>query len=141
MTQTLFVKSKIIVYTDGGSRGNPGPAAFGVIIGNKAYGEYLGSRTNNEAEYEAIIFALKKVKALIGKTKSKESEIEIRSDSELIVKQFNRKYKITEPHLKPLFVDLLNLTLDFKKVSLVHVKRELNKKADAKVNEILDASR
>jgi len=134
----LFDELKVIVYTDGGSRGNPGPAAFGVVISGKTYGEYLGVQTNNEAEYAGIIFALKKLKALIGKAKSKSIDIEVRSDSELIVKQFNRKYKITEPHLKPLFVDLLNLTLDFKSVSLVHVRRELNKIADAKVNEILD---
>ena len=84
---------KIIVYTDGGSRGNPGPAAIGVVIsdgkGNviKEYGERLGIKTNNEAEYAAVVSALKKLKALYGKEKTKKMEAEMRMDSELATKQ------------------------------------------------------
>ena len=85
---------KIIIYTDGGSRGNPGPAAAGVVFYNekgqsfKKYSQYLGeSLTNNEAEYLAVIFALKKFKQLFGKKIAKISEVQIKSDSELLVKQ------------------------------------------------------
>lgn len=134
----LFERSKVIVYTDGGSRGNPGPAALGVVIGDKKYGEYLGAQTNNYAEYMALVFALKKVKALIGKAKAKEAEVEVRMDSELIVRQMNGRYKITEPDLQLLFVQVWNLRLDFKSVTFVHVPREKNKEADRMVNKILD---
>lgn len=85
---------KITIYTDGGSRGNPGKAAIGVVFYNerdqiiKKYSEYLGDNlTNNDAEYNAVIFALKKFKALFGKPIAKTSELEIKSDSELMVKK------------------------------------------------------
>lgn len=139
MAQELFPEKKAVIYTDGGARGNPGPAALGAVIGGKAYGEYLGTKTNNEAEYAAVIFGLRKLKALIGKAKARRLEVEVRSDSELLVRQMNRKYKIEEPHLKPLFADVWNATLDFKRVDFVHVRREENKLADRKVNETLDA--
>jgi ribonuclease HI len=94
---------KIILYTDGGSRGNPGPAALGVYIEtlDRRYGEFLGEKTNNEAEYAAIVSALKKVKALIGKEKSKQTAIEVRMDSELACKQLNHVYKIENEKLQP----------------------------------------
>lgn len=132
---------KVVTYTDGGSRGNPGPAALGVVIGNKEYGEYLGERTNNQAEYEAVIFALKKIKQLIGKNKAKESEVEIRMDSELVVRQLGGRYKIMEKELQPLFVGVWNLKLDFKKVDFRHVPREENRRADRTMNRILDENR
>ncbi len=130
--------NKIIVYTDGGARGNPGPAAIGVVIQNKHYSESIGKTTNNIAEYKAIIFALKKAKHLFGKEKSKEFEIEIRSDSELIVNQLKGEYKIKDEELKPLFIDVWNLKQDFKKVNFVHIFREQNKIADKLVNQALD---
>ena len=86
MTKDQLFESKVIVHTDGGSRGNPGPAAIGVVIGGKEYGEYLGTKTNNQAEYLAVIFALKKMKQMIGKKKTKETEVEFKIDSELVVK-------------------------------------------------------
>jgi ribonuclease HI len=135
---TLFSDSKVIIYTDGGSRGNPGPAALGVVVGDKEYGEYLGTMTNNQAEYRALVFALKKAKQLLGKKKAKEAELEVRMDSELIVKQMKGEYKILEPDLQPLFIEIWNLRLDFKKVSFVHVPREHNKRADRMVNKALD---
>jgi ribonuclease HI len=134
----LFDKSKIVIYTDGGSRGNPGPAAIGVVMSDKEYGEHLGEKTNNQAEYEAVIFALKKVKQLIGKAKAKESEVEIRLDSELVSRQLNGRYKILEEDLQPLFIQIWNLKLDFKKVDFLHVPREENRKADKVVNDVLD---
>jgi len=135
---------QIIIYTDGGSRGNPGPAALGVVFCNereqviKEYAEALGEKTNNEAEYEAVIFALKKFKALFGKKIAETSEIEIRSDSELLVKQMNAKYKIQEPNIQQLFITVWNLKLDFKKVKFKLIPREKNKQADRLVNEALD---
>ncbi|MBI2033782.1 MAG: ribonuclease HI family protein [Candidatus Liptonbacteria bacterium] len=137
-TKPLFDISKIIIYTDGGARGNPGPAAIGVVVADREYGEYIGEKTNNQAEYEAVIFALKKVKQLIGKVKAKKAEIEVRMDSELIVKQLNGEYKIKEPELQPLFVKVWNLRMDFGKINFVHISREQNRRSDRLVNSVLD---
>ena len=137
---------KIIIYTDGGSRGNPGPSAIGAIFCNekrevfKKYSEYLGDNfTNNEAEYQAVISALKKFKALFGKKLAKNTEIELRSDSELLIKQLNGEYKILEPKIQPLFIKIWNLKQDFKKVKSKLISREKNKEADRLVNESLDS--
>ncbi len=135
---------KIIIYTDGGSRGNPGPAAIGAIFVNergevfKKYSQYLGENfTNNEAEYEAVIFALKKFKQLFGKKLAKNTEIEIRSDSELLIRQLGGEYKILEPKIQTLFLELWNLKLDFKEIKFKLISREKNKEADSLVNEVL----
>ena len=137
---------KIIIYTDGGSRGNPGPAAVGVIFCNekgqsiKEYSEYIGDNlTNNEAEYKAVIFALKKFKAVFGKKLAKNSEIQIRSDSELLVKQLNSQYKILDSKIQPLFLEVWNLRFDFQRVKFKSISRDKNKEADRLVNEALDA--
>ena len=136
---------KIIIYTDGGSRGNPGPSAIGAVIANKKnqvikkYSHYLGENlTNNQAEYEAVIFGLKKIKALYGKKKAKGYEIELRTDSELLVNQLNGKFKILDSKIQSLFIQIWNLKLDFKKVKFVHIPRERNMEADRLVNEGLD---
>ena len=135
---------KLIVYTDGGSRGNPGPAALGVVITDekgraiKEYGEKLGVKTNNEAEYMAVISALKKLKALFGKEKTKKMEIVFRMDSEFVMKQLNGEYKIEEERLFPLFIAVWNLKFDFSKITFSHVPREKNREADRLVNEALD---
>lgn len=128
------------MYSDGGSRGNPGPAALGVYIETlgKGYGECLGTKTNNEAEYAAVIFGLKKIKALIGKAKAKEMIVECRMDSELVCKQMDHQYKIENEKMRPLFIAVWNLMIDFAKVEFVAVRREENTKADALVNEALD---
>ena len=138
---------KITIYTDGGSRGNPGPAAIGVVFSNekgqaiKEYSEFLGDDlTNNEAEYEAVIFALKKFKQLFGKKIAQESETELRSDSELLVKQLNGGYKVLDSKIQPLFLTVWNLKLDFKKVKFKLISREKNKEADRLVNEALDST-
>lgn len=136
---------KIIIYTDGGSRGNPGPSAIGVIFCNekdqiiKKYSEYLGEATNNEAEYQAAIYALKKFKALFGKKLAKNSEIELRSDSELLIKQLTGEYKILEPKIQPLFLKVWNLKLDFKKIKFKLISRRKNKEADRLANEVLNS--
>ena len=73
-----------------------------------------------------------------GKEKAAETNVEVRMDSELLVKQFNNEYKISVPHLVPLYVEVHNLTLDFKSIRFIHIPREHNKEADAMVNKILD---
>lgn len=131
---------KIIMYTDGGSRNNPGSAAVGVHIETlgKKYGECIGIKTNNEAEYTAVIFGLKKIKSLIGKAKAQDAEIECRLDSELVVNQLKHEYKIKEANIQKLFLEVWNLMLDFKSVEFYHILREKNKIADKLVNEALD---
>jgi len=135
---------KIIIYTDGGSRGNPGPAAIGIVFCNernqiiKKYSDYLGEMTNNEAEYQAVIFALEKFKALFGKKLAKSTEIELKSDSELLIRQLNGEYKILDEKIQPLFLKIWNLRLDFKKVKFKLISREKNQEADKLVNEVLN---
>ncbi len=134
---------KIITYTDGGARGNPGPAAIGVVIKQegqtlKKYQEFIGKRTNNQAEYQAIILALEKAKLLFGKKQTKDLEIEMRIDSELAVKQLNHQYKIKEKDLIPLFIKIWNLMLDFKQIIFKHIPRTENTEADQLVNQALD---
>ena len=131
--------NRTIIYSDGGSRNNPGPSALGVVVTDekgkvlKEYSHYLGEATNNQAEYEAVIFALQKAKQLRIK------ELEIRVDSELIGKQLLGKYKIKDPDLQPLFIKAWNLRLDFEKFDIKIISREQNKKADKLVNQELDS--
>lgn len=135
---------KLTVYTDGGSRGNPGPAALGVVIQDpegriiKSYGQTLGRMTNNEAEYEAVIFALKKIKALFGKKNTESMVLEVRLDSELVARQLKGEYKIEEERLFPLFIKIWNLKMDFGSIVFRHIPREENREADRLVNEALD---
>lgn len=137
---------KIIAYTDGGARGNPGPAGIGVHIiddvGNtvKEVAAFIGNGTNNFAEYQAVATALATLKALYGK-KTKEMAFELRMDSELVKKQLNGEYQIKEPGLVPLFIEIHNLRVSsFPNLTLTHVKRALNKEADRLVNEAIDAN-
>lgn len=135
---------KLVIYTDGGSRGNPGPAALGVVFTDaagrpsKRYGKTLGSRTNNEAEYEAVLFALQKARALYGKERIKAMDIEMRMDSELVARQLTGEYKIEEEHLWPYFMKIWNTRLDFGTLTFRHIPREQNREADRLVNEALD---
>mgnify|MGYP001599876981 CR=1 FL=1 len=135
---------KYIIHTDGGSRGNPGPAALGAVIEEEAgtlkkeYGEYIGRATNNEAEYKAVIFALKKLKQLVGKEKAFESKVEVRVDSELLERQINGRYKILDGNIQPLFLELWNLKIDFSDIKFKHVPRQKNRAADRMVNAALD---
>ncbi len=132
---------KLTTYSDGGARGNPGPAAAGIVIKNEAgkivaaYGEYLGVQTNNYAEYSALLSALKRAKTL-GAT-----YVECILDSELVVKQMQGIYKVKEPTLQKLFVQVYNVAQQFKKVTYRHTMRAGNSEADAEVNKILDASK
>jgi ribonuclease HI len=128
---------KITIYTDGGSRGNPGHAGIGVVINDKKYSEYIGIKTNNQAEYMALIFALKKVKKIYGKN-IVNYIIDVYMDSELIVKQMNNEYKVNE-NLALLYLEVHNLIIELKTtVKFNHVLRENNKIADSLVNKALD---
>ncbi|MFH1036955.1 MAG: ribonuclease HI family protein [Patescibacteria group bacterium] len=137
---------KVIIYTDGGSRGNPGSSAIGTVFCNekdeafKKYSEAIGEGTNNESEYQAVIFALKKFKALFGKKLTGSTEILLKSDSELLVKQLEGEYKILDQKIGKLFLEIWNLKLDFKKVKFTLIPRERNKEADRLVNEALDGA-
>lgn len=132
--------AKLITYTDGGSRNNPGPAACGVVIQNErgenvfTGSKFLGTATNNEAEYGALIFALEKAGGLL----KEGGEVCCYLDSELVVKQLNRIYKVKDEKMKRLFAEVVKLSLDFDKVEFIHIPREKNKLADKLVNEELD---
>lgn len=135
------------IYTDGGARGNPGPAGIGVVIEGydhsgllikKEFKEFIGEATNNEAEYKAVIFALRKLKQLIGRAKSKMAKLKIYVDSELLAKQLNGKYKIKDKNLQPLFLEIWNLKQDFNEVAIENIPREKNKGADKLVNQVLN---
>lgn len=133
----------IKIFTDGGSRGNPGIAGVGVVLKfkneTKKYSQFLGNNiTNNEAEYQALIFALKKAKQLIGKVKAKKTVLKCYADSELMVKQLNHRYKLSNKNIQKLFIQIWNLMLDFKSVEVVHIPREKNKEADKMANKAMD---
>lgn len=133
MDKTFFV------YTDGASRGNPGAAAAGFLIydQNKEIihkeGDYLGTATNNEAEYQAIILALKSLKDL------KAKKVHFFLDSMLVVKQINGEFKVKDLRMQKYYLEIkkliweTGLVVDFK-----HIRREQNKEADDLVNEILN---
>ncbi len=130
--------SKLIIYTDGGARGNPGPAGIGAVLYDEnqsivaEVSEYIGVATNNQAEYKAIIAGIKKAIEL------KAEELDLYLDSELAVKQLNREYKVKNKDLAPLFLQIHNLSLGFRKITYTHVNRERNKVADRLANEAMD---
>ena len=131
---------KVNIYTDGGSRNNPGPAAAGAFIEsfNEEYDQYLGVATSNEAEYQAVILGLSKLKQLVGKSKTKQTSVVVYMDSQLAVQQLNRQYKLKSEKIIPLFIQVHNLCVEYQSVEFVHIPREKNKKADAIVNRCLD---
>lgn len=130
---------KAIIYSDGGARGNPGPAGIGAVIYNEEKQEiatisrFIGKATNNQAEYKALIAVLQKAKDLNIK------EAIVYLDSELIVKQINGEYKVKDKDLAKLFIEVYNLKQSFDKISFFHVRREENKRADSLANEAMDS--
>lgn len=131
---------KVVINADGGSRGNPGPSASGFVIQDfttgevlEDGGEYLGITTNNQAEYRAVLFALKRAKEL------DVEEIEFRLDSLLVVNQMKGIYKVKNKDLAVVYEQIKKLCLEFKEVKFVHVLREFNKLADAKANQLMDS--
>jgi probable phosphoglycerate mutase len=128
----------VIANVDGGARGNPGPAAYGVVI-RDAQGKvvmelskYLGIQTNNVAEYSGLLAALEYA------AQAKYESIKVISDSELLVRQMQGRYKVNHPVLKQLFDKAKLLTESFHLFRIEHVLREKNKDADRLVNEVLD---
>ncbi|MCL5410338.1 MAG: ribonuclease HI family protein [Patescibacteria group bacterium] len=139
--------NKIYINTDGGSRGNPGPAAIGVVFSDEKgqvfhnYKECIGITTNNEAEYRAIIKALEILSksSWLKENNSKEHKVVCRLDSQLVVEQLNGNYKIKQEHIRRFVDQIFQITKEFKiDLSFVHVPREENKLADKLVNEALD---
>jgi ribonuclease HI len=132
---------KLVVHVDGGSRGNPGPAAAGAVLATPAgevlarEGELLGIATNNVAEYRALILGARRAREL-GAT-----EVEIVNDSELIAKQVNGQYKVKHDDMKPLHAEALAALGGFERWVVRTVRREQNADADALVNATLDAAR
>ncbi len=132
---------KLIIYTDGGARGNPGPAGIGAVIYNEhndivsEISEYIGHSTNNQAEYRAVIAALEKAREL------NPEEVIFYLDSELVVKQLKGEYRVKNKDLAPLFVRIHNLKLGIKKVEFFHIPREQNKIADRLANKAMDRAR
>ncbi len=129
--------TRAVLRSDGGARGNPGPAGAGFVIEVDDSivcegGRFLGSVTNNVAEYEALIWGLENVLAL------GHDEVTVYADSELLVKQVNGQYRVKNEGLKPLFLQVLGLLRRFSKFEVRHVRREFNKEADRMANEAMD---
>jgi ribonuclease HI len=128
------------LWTDGGARGNPGPAAFAFVLEAEdgtvleARGEAIGVATNNVAEYSALVAGLR------GAAVAGVSELEVRSDSELMVKQMRGEYRVKNRDLQTLFLDASRAARDVGSVTYTHVRREHNELADRLVNEALDAA-
>jgi len=131
---------KARLYTDGGARGNPGPAAYGFVLEADdgtvlaAEGEAIGEATNNVAEYRGLIAGLGRAAELAV------PEVEVRSDSELLVKQMRGEYRVKNPALRTLSLEAARLARQIGRVDYVHVRREKNELADRLVNEALDAA-
>lgn len=141
---SFMKKEKIIIYTDGGARGNPGPAGIGaVIIGIegkilKEVSKYLGEQTNNFAEYEAVIEGLKVLKKILGQ-KIKDFDIEVKMDSQLVARQLSGEYQIKEETLFSQFIKIHNMQVkDFPKIKFTYIPREENKLADKLANKAMD---
>jgi ribonuclease HI len=139
MTDVNKKQGACIVYTDGGARGNPGPSAAGGVI-VRADGvlvaevsEYLGIATNNVAEYRALILTLRRA------LEEGCSIVDIRMDSELVVRQLEGKYRVKDAKMRPLHAAAVNLLGQFERAAVRHVPRDENKLADALVNAVLDA--
>ena len=130
---------KATLWTDGGARGNPGPAAFAYVLETEdgtvldARGEAIGVATNNVAEYSALVAGLRRA------AEAGVRELDVRSDSELMVKQMRGEYRVKNRDLQTLFLDASRAARDVGSVSYTHVRREHNELADRLVNEALDA--
>ena len=129
---------KVVVHVDGGARGNPGPAAIGVVVSDpdgavlEELGERIGVATNNVAEYRALLRGLERARALDAR------EIEIVNDSELVARQITGAYKVKHPAMKPLYLEAMQALRGFDSWSIRTVPRAQNADADALVNSALD---
>lgn len=135
---TAPLPAKVCVYTDGASRGNPGPAGAGAVItdvtGNvvRRLGRFLGPQTNNVAEYQGVLLGLSHALAAGAR------EVVLRADSELAIRQLQGRYQVKNPGLKPLFAEVQGMLRRFERVTLEHVRREQNKDADEMSNRAID---
>lgn len=136
---------KIVVYTDGGARGNPGPSGIGVSITSDTgefiseVSEYIGEATNNVAEYTAVKRACLELERIL--KNPKESEVSFFLDSQLVERQLNGVYKIKEPTLQVLAGEVQQLRTLFYKTTFTYIPREQNKRADELANEAMDNAR
>jgi len=128
----------LILHSDGGSRGNPGPAGAGAVLYDEqgqevaALSRYLGRTTNNEAEYQALLMGLRRAQELGAQ------RLTVKMDSELIVRQLEGKYRVKAPGLKPMYDEAKRLLQGFASVTIQHVRREFNKRADELANQAMD---
>ncbi len=133
------------IHTDGGSRGNPGPAGAGAVIrdekGNTvaSVSKFLGTRTNNFAEYEAIILAIQKLASIVPEKSLPDTEVFVKMDSELVVKQMKGIYRVKHPVLRTQQMKLKEAMSVFGNVEFTHIPREQNKDADLLANEAMDS--
>jgi ribonuclease HI len=137
-TPSVTPEPQAVLWTDGAARGNPGPAGIGAILKNPSGevlytgSEYLGHTTNNVAEYKAVLLGL------AAALEQGLEHVEVRADSELLIKQLKGIYRVKAPGLKPLFDEARRLISHFKSVKLTHIRRELNSEADRLANRGID---
>jgi ribonuclease HI len=138
----VTTRQEVLIYADGGARGNPGPAAIGAVVLDPstdpparlaAVSETIGIATNNVAEYRALIAGLEAARPLRAR------RARIRLDSQLLVRQLEGAYRVKQPHLRPYFERAKELLKEYDDVEIAHVPREENTEADALVNAALDA--
>lgn len=136
-------RDRIVLFCDGGARGNPGPAAIGAVLFDPAtdppteltsVSRRIGVTTNNVAEYRALVAGLEAARDFPAR------RISVRADSQLVVRQLEGRYRVKQPHLRPLYEEARALLEDYDEVDLAHVRREDNVVADALVNAALDGA-
>ena len=134
-------RSELVIYCDGGARGNPGPAAIGAVVLDPStdppsrlatVSERIGVATNNVAEYRALVAALEAAREFPAR------RVRVRADSQLIVRQLEGRYRVKQAHLRPYYERARELLSEYEDVELTHVPREQNTEADALVNAALD---
>jgi ribonuclease HI len=136
--------ARFTIYADGGARGNPGPAGAGAVVRDDEgttvaeVSKFLGKQTNNFAEYEAVIGAFEELLKLVAEHLRKQTEVVVKMDSMLVVKQMQGEWKVKHPNIKPQYARLAPLVAKFGRVTFGHVYRELNVDADALANEAMD---
>lgn len=141
MSRDGDLREEVVIYSDGGARGNPGPAAIGAIVLDPStspptrlatVSECIGSTTNNVAEYQAVIAGLEAAREFPSRV------VRVRADSLLVIEQLKGKWRVKQDHLRRLHARALGLLEDYEEVDLAHVPREQNVEADALVNAALD---
>ncbi len=139
----MTTRPELVIYCDGGARGNPGPAAIGAVVLDPStepptrlatVSERIGVATNNVAEYRALVAGLEAAREFPAR------RVRVRADSQLLVRQLEGRYRVKQAHLRPFFERARELLGEYEDVELVHVPREENTEADALVNAALDGT-